>query len=139
MARKNGTMASSYDDQAEVASLAKVGDPTETFESLAGFGPMRFRNLDAMLYGALLNKTKGGELGRDVSSRASWMIKTGRLLTGRHVAHLLRQHLRVSEAMTMVYITSDLSSLKWMGESHEKVRQLKDSLGRIVGRYEQSS
>ena len=61
-----------------MAWLTKVNDPSEAVESLVDSWLVRFRSLGAMLSGALQSKIKGGELGRDISSRASSTVKMGR-------------------------------------------------------------
>ena len=81
--------ASSYDDWAEVAWLTKVNDPTETVDSVADCGPARFRHVDMMLPSALQNNIRGGEWGREVSSKAIAMFKTCGLVTGRQATRML--------------------------------------------------
>ena len=74
-----------------------------------------------MLSGAHQSKIKGGELGRGIASRAASLIKTGRRLTDRQVAHLICQHLCMNERTTMAHTINDNCILQWMGDSHDKV------------------
>ena len=109
----------------------KVNDPSETYEPLEDSGPVRLRRLGAMLSGALQSTDKDGDVGRDVASKSSSLIKPGRLLTGRQVTHMLCHRPRLSESRPEMYTMNGRCSVRWLGDGYEEVSQLKDRWGRL--------
>ena len=119
--------ASAYDDRAEVAWFSKVNDPSMTFESLADSGEDRFKNLDMMLANLLQSKIgASGELGRLVAAKSQSVYRTGGLITGRQIAHILRMRLKPNDKMALVYPITDLCTVVWQGDTPGHVARLRD-------------
>ena len=54
------------------------------------------------------------------------------ILTGRQISHLLCQHLKINNDMSLVYSINDLVALRWQGDAPGKVARCKSDLERRV-------
>ena len=114
-----------YYDKAEVAWLMKATLPAATFEDLEDSGEPRFQGLDAMLATAFQAVVRTGELGRSSNERSVNALSDGKLITGRQIAHMASQHLKLDASMSMVYSITDITAIKWRGDTLEQVSLLK--------------
>ena len=124
--------ASAYNDRQEVIWFLQVNEPGQTFETLAGPGPERLHNLDAMLSVALQSKIKGGDLERELVIQLSNLIKDKKLLSGRQVAHMICRSLRLNEKMSTVYSITYLCNVQWLGDSYDKISLFKSNWDNVV-------
>ena len=93
------TEASGYSDEAEVAWLMKVCDPTASVETQEESGEPRFQGLDSMLATAPQARAKTDGLGRALAEKAVAALRNGKPTTGRHIANMTAEHLRLSDRM----------------------------------------
>jgi hypothetical protein len=125
--------ASAYDDQAEIAWFRAVSDGSATFDDLEDSGDQRFNNLDMMLATALNAKLdQSGDLARVVKKKTLDAYSKGKLLTGRQISHLLCQHLKINDDMSLVYSINDLAALRRQGDAQGKMARFKSVWERVV-------
>ena len=125
--------ASAYADRADVAWFSKVNDPSMTFDSLADSEKDRVKNLDMTLANLLQSKIgASGELGRLVAAKPQSVYRTGGLITGRQIAHILCMRLRTNDQMALVYPIAELCNVVWQGDTPDQVSRFRDKWEKIL-------
>ena len=126
------TEASIYYGKAEVPWLMKACAPDATFESLDDPGEPRYQSLDTMLATALQARVKTGELGRALAKKTVSALRKNKLITGRQIVYMVADHLRLNDSMSMVCSTTDITAIKWRGDTPEQVSQFKSNWENVL-------
>ena len=83
---------------------------------------------------AALKATLGqsGDFARVVKKKTLDAYAKGQLLAGRQISHLLCQHLKINDDLSLVYSINDLAALRWQGDAPDKMARFKSDWERVV-------
>ena len=59
-------------------------------------------------------------------------LRKNKLITGRQIIYTIADHLRLSDSMSMVYSITDITAIKWRGDTPEQVSQFKSNWENVL-------
>ena len=85
-----------------------------------------------MLATALQAIVKTGELGRSLNKKSVNALRDGKLITGRQIFYMISHRFKLNDSMSMVYSITDITAIKWRGDTPEQVSLFKSHWDNVL-------